>query len=71
MKLYRHWEGIQQLNATVGEMDQVVQRNAANAEESTGASEELSAEAVELDEMVSELVAIVRGEPRRLGQAGE
>ena len=42
-------------------MDRVTQSNAANAEESASASEELSAQAKELMEMVGLLIATVRG----------
>ncbi len=54
-------QGIEQVNTAVAEMDKVTQSNAANAEESASASEELSAQAKELNEMVDELVAIVGG----------
>jgi methyl-accepting chemotaxis protein len=42
-------------------MDRVTQSNAANAEESASASEELSAQAKELREMVGTLIAVARG----------
>jgi methyl-accepting chemotaxis protein len=37
-------QGIGQVNMAVAEMDQVVQQNAANAEESASASEEMTAD---------------------------
>ena len=40
-------------------MTQVTQSNAASAEESASASEELSAQAVELEELVEQLVGLV------------
>lgn len=52
-------QGIEQINIAVSQMDRVTQSNAANAEESASASEELSAQAKELNEMVSVLVQIV------------
>jgi methyl-accepting chemotaxis protein len=52
-------QGIGQVNTAVTEVDKVTQQNAANAEESASASEELSAQAVQLQGMVGELVAIV------------
>lgn len=55
-------QGIDQINTAVSQMDQVTQRNAANAEESASASEELSAQARELNEMVWVLARIVGGE---------
>jgi hypothetical protein len=42
-------------------MDKVTQQNAANAEESASASEELSAQAVSMKEIVGQLVAMVGG----------
>ncbi len=54
-------KGIDQINTAVAQMDQVTQSNAANAEESASASEELSAQARELGDMVSVLVRIVNG----------
>jgi methyl-accepting chemotaxis protein len=54
-------QGIEQVNTAVAQMDKVTQSNAANAEESASASEELSAQARELNDMVGDLVAIVGG----------
>ncbi len=54
-------QGIEQVNTAIAQMDKVTQSNAANAEESASASEELSAQAKELNEMVNGLVAIVGG----------
>jgi len=56
--------GISQINKAVAEMDSVVQRNAANAEESASASEELSAQAGQMEGFVAGLVALI-------GQNGE
>ncbi len=53
--------GIDQINTAVAQMDKVTQSNAANAEESASASEELSAQARELNEMINVLIAIVGG----------
>jgi methyl-accepting chemotaxis protein len=39
-------QGITQINTAVGQMDKVTQSNAANAEESAAAAEELNAQAV-------------------------
>jgi len=52
-------EGIGQVNTVVTEMDNIVQRNAANAEESASASEEMSAQAEQMKDFVEELVALV------------
>jgi methyl-accepting chemotaxis protein len=54
-------KGISQISIAVTEMDKVTQGNAANAEESASASEELFAQAKELGDMVSTLVGIVNG----------
>ena len=54
-------QGIEQVNVAVAQMDKVTQSNAANAEESASASEELSAQARELNDMVNTLVQIVGG----------
>ncbi|MEO7424856.1 MAG: methyl-accepting chemotaxis protein [Fibrobacteria bacterium] len=54
-------KGIQQIGTAVTEMDKLTQSNAANAEESASASEELSAQASELKDMVNVLFAIVTG----------
>jgi methyl-accepting chemotaxis protein len=45
----------------MNEMDKVVQRNAANAEENASASEEMNAQAEQMRTYVSDLIAIVGG----------
>jgi methyl-accepting chemotaxis protein len=55
-------QGITQVNLAVSEMDKVTQSNAANAEESASAAEELNAQADALKDAVSELLALVDGE---------
>jgi len=54
--------GIEQVNIAITEMDKVVQQNAANAEESASASEEMNAQAEQLRDYVGELVMLVTGE---------
>ncbi len=54
-------QGIDQVNTAVAQMDKVTQQNAANAEESASASEELSAQAGSMSEIVGQLVALVGG----------
>jgi methyl-accepting chemotaxis protein len=61
-------QGIEQINTALGQMDQITQTNAANAEESASAAEELSGQAEELNSMVRELQAMVGG---RKAAAGE
>ncbi len=48
-------QGIDQANNAVAEMDKVVQQNAAGAEESASASEEMNDRAGEIKEIVNEL----------------
>ncbi|NUN96018.1 MAG: methyl-accepting chemotaxis protein [Candidatus Omnitrophica bacterium] len=58
-------QGIEQINTAVAQLDKVTQSNAATAEESASASEELNAQAEELKQMVSVLVAIIGGNKAR------
>jgi methyl-accepting chemotaxis protein len=54
-------QGIEQVTTAVSQMDKVTQANAANSEEAASASEELSAQARELNDMVESLIKIVGG----------
>jgi methyl-accepting chemotaxis protein len=54
-------QGIDQVNTAMTQMDKVTQQNAANAEESASASEELSAQAESMNEVVNELATLVGG----------
>ncbi len=54
-------QGIDQVATAVSQMNQVTQSNAANAEESASASEELHAQAEQVNGMIQELLAIVGG----------
>lgn len=51
--------GITQINAAVGQLDRLTQANAASAEESASASEELSAHAQSMTSAVSELMELI------------
>ena len=63
--------GIEQVNVGVNQMSQTTQSNAANAEESASASEELSAQAIEVNEIVLQLVALVgSGQGRQADSRG-
>lgn len=53
--------GIMEVNSAVGQMDKVVQQNAASAEESASASEEMSAQAEQMKSYVSELATFIGG----------
>jgi methyl-accepting chemotaxis protein len=63
--------GIGQVNIAVAEMDKVTQSNAANAEESASASEELNAQAEMLRATVSTLAQLVDGSRTRPGKGTE
>lgn len=54
-------QGIDQVNTAVAQMDKVTQSNAANAEESASASEELSGQAQSLNVIVEDLIGVVKG----------
>jgi methyl-accepting chemotaxis protein len=54
-------QGIEQVASAVVQMNQVTQANAANAEESASAGEELNAQAEQVNSMIQELLAIVGG----------
>jgi len=54
-------QGIAQINSAVGQMDKVTQANAANAEESAAAAEELNAQAGIMKQSVAELLRLVDG----------
>jgi methyl-accepting chemotaxis protein/methyl-accepting chemotaxis protein-1 (serine sensor receptor) len=57
--------GIDQIAKAVAQMDQVTQGTAASAEESASASEELSAQALALNEIVSQLGSLVGAKGQR------
>jgi methyl-accepting chemotaxis protein len=52
-------QGISQINSAVGEMDKVTQANAASAEESAAAAEELNAQAQVMKQAVAKLLHLV------------
>jgi methyl-accepting chemotaxis protein len=54
-------QGIDQVNTAVAQMDKVTQQNAANAEESASASEQLTAQAETMNDMVNQLAVLVGG----------
>ncbi len=57
-------QGIGQVNTAVAQMDKLTQSNAAVAEETAGASEELTAQAVRVKGVVDELLLLVDGATR-------
>ncbi|MEM7391538.1 MAG: methyl-accepting chemotaxis protein, partial [Verrucomicrobiota bacterium] len=54
-------QGIEQINAAMADMNKVTQTGAANAEESASASEELAAQASEMQNSMNLLISIVNG----------
>ncbi len=57
-------QGIEQVNTAVAQMDKVTQQNAANAEESASASEELNGQAESMNSVVDNLIELVEGNKR-------
>ncbi|MGL1900852.1 MAG: methyl-accepting chemotaxis protein [Fibrobacterales bacterium] len=53
--------GIDNINSSINQLNQVIQTNAASAEEASSSSEELAAQAHSLDSIVHHLKSIVRG----------
>ncbi|MBU3949781.1 MAG: MCP four helix bundle domain-containing protein [Proteobacteria bacterium] len=60
-------QGIEQINKAVAEMDKIVQRNAANAEESASASGQMNAQAEQLKQYVGDLVLVIGGKQHTNG----
>lgn len=54
-------QGVEQVNIAVSHMDKVVQQNAASAEESASASQQLSAQSGQMKEFVLDLTVIANG----------
>jgi methyl-accepting chemotaxis protein len=63
-------QGIIQINAAVGQMDQVTQKNAASAEESAAAAEELNSQATIMKQSVAELLQLAGQMAERMDQLG-
>ncbi|MDR3457676.1 MAG: methyl-accepting chemotaxis protein [Verrucomicrobiae bacterium] len=55
-------DGITQINVAVGQMDKVTQSNAATAEESAAAAQELNAQSEDMKRSVAELMKLVGGQ---------
>ncbi len=58
-------QGIAQINQATGEIERVVQSNAASAEESASAAEQLNAQSEQMKSMVEELAGLVGSNYRR------
>ena len=54
-------QGVDQVNTAVSEMDKITQQNAAGAEESASASEQLSAQAATVQSTVDDLAVLIGG----------
>jgi methyl-accepting chemotaxis protein len=54
-------QGIEQVNKAAVDMDKVIQQNAASAEESASASEEMNAQASQMMGYVNQIVALIGG----------
>lgn len=63
-------QGIEQVNLAVGQMDKVTQSNAASAEETASASEELSAQASSLKDTVVQMEQLVHGDSYQAAHGG-
>ena len=55
-------DGVTQVSTAVTELDEVTQSNAASAEESAAASEELNAQAINMDAIVGQLSVLINGQ---------
>jgi methyl-accepting chemotaxis protein len=62
-------QGITQISRAIADMDRVVQRNAANAQQSASAAEELNAQAIGMKEHVGEMIAVVEGDTGKVAGA--
>jgi methyl-accepting chemotaxis protein len=62
-------QGITQINTAVGQMDKVTQSNAASAEESAAAAQELSGQSEVMKQSVAELLQLVGGQSEAAARA--
>jgi methyl-accepting chemotaxis protein len=58
-------QGIEQINLSVSEMDKVVQQNAANAEESASASEQIFGHATAMEAALMEMVVLLKKDSKK------
>jgi len=64
-------QGISQISKAIAEMDKVVQQNVANAEESSSASEQMNAQALNMKGVIQTLSQLVRGSGNRKAAISE
>jgi len=65
---HEQFQGIEQINIGINEMDKVAQQNAAIAEEASGFAQKLSIQAHELNDIVRELAAVIGGNGTSTGR---
>jgi len=58
-------DGIEQVNINIAEMEESVQQNAATAEESASASQEMSTQAEQLKGYINDLIQLIRGSNKK------
>jgi methyl-accepting chemotaxis protein len=63
---YEQANGVSQVNIAIGSLDQVTQSNASQSEELAASSEELSSQALSINDLVGDLVSVVAGEMARM-----
>ncbi|MFZ5586341.1 MAG: methyl-accepting chemotaxis protein [Thermodesulfobacteriota bacterium] len=63
-------QGVEQLNLGLGQLDQVTQQNAAHAEQTSAASQELMGQADHMKGYVGDLVGLVEGDRKAAGNDG-
>jgi methyl-accepting chemotaxis protein len=63
--------GVSQVNQAIGNMDQVTQANASSSEELAASSEELSSQAMSMNDLVGDLVGVVEGEDAKAKRASK
>jgi len=54
--------GVSQVNAAIGNMDQITQSNAAGSEELAASSEELNSQSLTMNDLMGDLIGVVDGE---------
>ncbi len=63
--------GIEQINIAAAEMEKVTQNNAAHAEDSAAASEEMNAQALQMKGFVDDLIKLVEGMANKIQRASD
>jgi len=58
-------KGVSQVNASIGKMNLITSSNASSSEELAASSQELSSQAISIDNLVNDLVGIIKGEEEK------